>query len=51
MKKLIVLCVVCVMLYVQGCSTIAGVGDLMAGIGDDVSGLANGAKTQIQNSK
>jgi hypothetical protein len=39
------------MLFVQGCSTIAGLGNLASGIGDDVAGLANGAKAQIKNSK
>ena len=49
MKMLLAVLVLASLL--QGCSTVKGIGHLMAGIGDDTIGLSDAIKTEIGKDK
>ena len=49
MRKLIVVLVLAILL--QGCSTVRGLGQLVAGIGDDTIGLSDAIKKEIGKDK
>ena len=50
MKKVLIIALLSVF-ALSGCSTIKGLGHLVSGVGDDVAGLSDAVKKEIQEDK